>query len=348
MSPPSAQRRFGTHRRTDVNGGSDPRREGEPDTLAALLGDLAGQPVPDSRLGRMQARALHLAERMTTWGPAGPLAEVGWRTFRRDQSVAGGVMASALAYRLFVWMLPLALLLVGGLGLLAEASDGDPTTYVEDAGITGYFAESIGDATDSIGGFTRLAVIVSASLVLLYETYVLLRALRAVSALTWRVPVRAMRHPATQTLILLGLLLAIVVAGGLTKRISGVADVPVGWLIALVSLAVAPCFYVLLCMLLLPNGAERWTSHLPGAALFYLMVAAIHLFTALILYPWIARKQETYGVLGVAAGVLLTLYVISRALVISTALNAVLQSDRAGRQAAQPAPSDASGPAGPA
>ena len=331
-----------------MSGGSDPRREGEPDTLASLLGDLAGQPVPDSRLGRLQARGLNLAERVTTWGPTGPLAEVGWRTFRRDQSVAGSVMASALAYRLFVWMLPLALLLVGGLGLLAEASDGDPTTYVEDAGIAGYFAESVGEATAEVNGLTRAALIVGASLVLLYATYVLLRALRAVSALTWRVPMRAMRRPATQTLILLGLLLGMVVAGGLTNRISGVADVPVGWLVALVSLAVAPCFYVLLCVLLLPNGAERWTSHLPGAALFYLMVAAINLFTALILYPWVARKQETYGVLGVAAGVLLTLFVISRALVISTALNAELQSDRAGRQAAQPAPSEASGRAGPA
>ena len=101
-------------------------------------------------------------------------------------------------------------------------------------------------------------------------------------------------------------------------------------------------------MLLLPNGAERWTSHLPGAALFYLMVAAIHLFTALILYPWIARKQETYGVLGVAAGVLLTLYVISRALVISTALNAVLQRQGGVGQAAHPRAPAAPGPAGPA
>ena len=331
-----------------MNGGSDPRREADPDTLAALLGDLAGQPVSESRLGRLQARGLHLAERGTTWGPTGPIAEIGWRTFRRDQSVAGSVMASALAYRLFVWMLPLALLVVGGLGLASEAGGGDSTAFAEDAGLTGYFAESVGDATDATGGFTRLAVIVSASLVLLYETYVLLRALRAVSALSWGVPVRTMRHPATQTLILLGLLVGLVVGGVLTKQISDVADVPVGWLVALVSLGVAPCFYVLMSMLVLPNGADRWTSHLPGAALFYVMVAAIHLFTVLVLYPWIARKQETYGVLGVAAGVLLTLFVISRALVISTALNAVLQRQRGGGQAAHLRSPATPGPAGPA
>lgn len=296
--------------------------------MALLLGDLAGQPVTDTRIGRLQARGLHLAEQVTTWGPTGPLAEIGWRTFRRDRSVAGSVMASALAYRLFVWMLPLTLLFVGGLGLLSEARDDDPTSYVEDAGVTGYFAESVGDATGAVGGFARLAVIVGALLVLLYETYVLLRALRSVSALTWRVPMRAMRRPAAQTLMLLGLLLGMFAVGALTNRISGVSEIPLGWLVALLSLAVAPSFYLLVSVLLLPNGAVRWTSHLPGAVLFYLMVAAIHLFTSLILYPWIARKQETYGVLGVAAGVLLTLFVISRALVLSTALNAELQSGR--------------------
>ena len=35
----------------------------------------------------------------------------------RDGEVAGGIIAGALAYRLFIWLLPFALVLVGGLGL---------------------------------------------------------------------------------------------------------------------------------------------------------------------------------------------------------------------------------------
>ena len=34
----------------------------------------------------------------------------------RDSEVGGGIIAGALAYRLFIWLLPLALVAVAGLG----------------------------------------------------------------------------------------------------------------------------------------------------------------------------------------------------------------------------------------
>ncbi len=300
-----------------------------PETLAALLGDLGGRPVAEGRLGRLQTRGLHLAERLTTWGPVGPAAEVGWRTFRRDQSIAGSVMASALAYRLFIWILPLTLLLVAGLRPLADASGGDPAEYAEYAGLPGYMAESVGEATSALTPVGLVAVLVSTSVVLLYETYVLLRALRAVSAFGWGVPVRSLRHPVPRTLTLLGLLVGLMAVGAMAGRISEAAGgAPLGWIVAIVSLASAPILFVLMFVLVLPDGAASWTAHLPGAALFYVMVAAIHLFNGLVLYPWVGHKQETYGALGLAAGIMLSLFVTSRALVVSTALNAVLQHDR--------------------
>lgn len=78
----------------------------------------------------------------------------------------------------------------------------------------------------------------------------------------------------------LGLLLGLVAIGSLSSRIADSADgLPFGWLLALVSLASAPVLFVLMFVLVLPNGAQGWTAHLPGAALLYVMVAAIHLFT---------------------------------------------------------------------
>ena len=38
----------------------------------------------------------------------------------RDSDVGGGIMAGALAYRLFIWMLPFALVLVGVLGVVSD------------------------------------------------------------------------------------------------------------------------------------------------------------------------------------------------------------------------------------
>lgn len=308
-----------------------PDPEDGPDRLSAALADLAGAPAGDGRLARLRVRVLEAGERATTWGPVGPLAELGWRVSRRDRSIAGSVLASAIAYRLFIWLLPLTLVLIAGLGAVADMQGERAARYVADAGIGDVFAESVGAAADTTGPWGRIAVIVSAGVVLLYETYVLLRALRAVSAFAWGVPVRPMRRPLTATLLLLALLLGTVVTSGLTGRIADAAVPPAGWLLSLGSLAVLPAFFVLLSVLLLPTAAVRWTDHLPGAVLFYVSLSAIHLFNALVLFPWITRKEETYGVLGVAAGVLLSLFIMGRAVGICAALNAVLHEDRTRR-----------------
>lgn len=260
----------------------DPRdREDGPERLSAALAELAGAPAGDGRLDRLRRRALAVAERATTWGPVGPVAEVGWRTLRRDRAIAGSVLASAIAYRLFIWLLPLTLVLIAAVGAIADVQGERAAAYVAETGIGDVFAESVGAAADSTGVWGRIAVIVSAGVVLLYETYVLLRALRAVSAFAWGVPVRAMRRPVTATLLLLGLLLGTVLTTGLTGRIAEVAVPPAGWLLSLASLAVLPTFFVLLSVLLLPTAARRWTDHLPGAVLFYVALSAIHLFNAL-------------------------------------------------------------------
>jgi len=44
----------------------------------------------------------------------------------RDAEVGGGIISAALAYRLFIWLLPLTLVVVAGLGIAADASSGEP------------------------------------------------------------------------------------------------------------------------------------------------------------------------------------------------------------------------------
>ena len=44
----------------------------------------------------------------------------------RDGDIGGGIIAGALAYRLFIWLLPLALVAVAGLGIAADAADETP------------------------------------------------------------------------------------------------------------------------------------------------------------------------------------------------------------------------------
>lgn len=291
-----------------------------------MLGDLAGRPDEGTRLSRMRARAVATAERATTWGPLAPFAELGWRVYRRDQSIAGSVLASALAYRLFIWVLPLMLVLVGGLGL-ARPGEGEAAAALDDAGLGSVVAQSVGDAADATSLWARIALVIGGSMVLIYETYVLLRALRAASAFAWRIPVSPIRRPVHHTLILLALILGSFAAGSFTRAIADAVGPPLGWVVGVAVLVLWPAAFIVLSVVLLP-GPRGIVAHLPGAALFTVLMAGIHLFNVLILIPWIARKQETYGALGLAAGVLLALFVAARALIASAALNAVVQEDR--------------------
>jgi hypothetical protein len=67
----------------------------------------------------------------------------------RDIEVGGGIIAGALAYRLFIWLLPLALVLVAGLGFAADAASKSPQAAAESLGVAGLVSDSIASAAES-------------------------------------------------------------------------------------------------------------------------------------------------------------------------------------------------------
>jgi hypothetical protein len=67
----------------------------------------------------------------------------------RDSEVGGGIIAGALAYRLFIWLLPLALIAVAGLGIAADASSESPEEQAESVGLEGLVSSSIAAGTRS-------------------------------------------------------------------------------------------------------------------------------------------------------------------------------------------------------
>ena len=72
-----------------------------------------------------------------------PLVDLGLRIYERDKEAAGSVVGSAIAFRLFLFFVPLLLFVVGLLGFFAEFVT---TKDVDDAGITGTIAQQIGTA----------------------------------------------------------------------------------------------------------------------------------------------------------------------------------------------------------
>ncbi|HUF00902.1 MAG TPA: hypothetical protein VMN35_00625 [Gaiellaceae bacterium] len=56
----------------------------------------------------------------------------------------------------------------------------------------------------------------------------------------------------------------------------------------------------------------HWSAPVPGALVVGVGFAAIGLFNSLVLFPWLVEREETYGVLGIATGLLFGFFLIGR------------------------------------
>jgi uncharacterized BrkB/YihY/UPF0761 family membrane protein len=299
----------------------DPDRTPD-ESLSALLAELAARPTEDTGVARLRARGLVVAREVTSWGPLAPVAEVGWRTLRRDSSIGGSVLSGALAYRLFIWLLPFALVLVIGFGWATDLKTG--SRAIRHSGLTGFMAHSVADSTQKTRGFGALVAFVTAVLVLLYQTSVLLRAVRAVTALAWGLPVTTLRRPVRSQFLFLGWMLVLIVVAASAAPLRTALDYPWSLVSALAVYTALPALYLVLACWLLPRPPVHWLRLVPGAILFGTAFTLIGLFNSLILFPWLEQRQATYGVLGLAAGLLFGLFLVGRAFELAAALNATL------------------------
>jgi hypothetical protein len=74
----------------------------------------------------LRARGERLAERAQSERQLHKSVDATFQMVDRDLELGGGIIAGALAYRLFIWLLPLALVAVAGLGIAADASSNSP------------------------------------------------------------------------------------------------------------------------------------------------------------------------------------------------------------------------------
>jgi uncharacterized BrkB/YihY/UPF0761 family membrane protein len=250
--------------------------------------------------------------------------DAGFEMFERDREVAGGIIAGALAYRLFIWLLPLALVVVAGLGFAADASSESPQHAAGSFGMQGLISSSIASAADSPNRWYALLIGIP---VLVWATRSVLRVLIGAHRLIWTDALgRAPKPKVFAALRLLALLLcfAIVSAEASALRQSSPGVGVLATLLALVPYA----GLWLLISLRLPHRDAPWWALLPGAALFALGVEVLHAVIVYFLTPYALAKQGTYGALGMAAALLLGLFLISRLVVGAAVLNATLWERR--------------------
>ena len=79
----------------------------------------------------------------------------------------------------------------------------------------------------------------------------------------------------------------------------------------------------------LPHQRTHWTALIPGALVFGVGIELLQVVIAYFITPYAIAKQGTYGALGVAAALLVTLFMISRLIVGAAVVNATLSERRA-------------------
>jgi len=287
----------------------------------------AGRPAPNDRPDaswprRAAGRVDELRERALSLALRAPGYEHAIGTLRHDRQHGGGLLAGALAFRLFGALLPLALLATVSLGYASTVDRNAPGDAGNALGIGPAVLDSVATSSRLSTG-TRWTVVAFGVMALLWSAMSAARAIRAVHSLAWEGGVGRFARPVHAAVMLL---LAVVAFGAVVAGASK-ARADLGGLAGLVITLVAfvGFFGIWLGLSwLLPHRRAPLRALVPGALLVALGVEVIHLGTVLFIGQKLERASQTYGTLGVAFTILFWLFVVSRVIVASAMLNATL------------------------
>ena len=277
-----------------------------------------------ARTAAVRERAARLAARAAAAREAHRSLDAAFTVADRDAEVGGGIMAGALAYRLFIWLLPAALVAIAGLGLTSEAAHVEPKDAANSLGLAGIVSSSVAHSAKSSSRWYALLIGIP---VLLIATRSLLRALIVVHRLIWTDIARGVRKPTPAATLQLAVVLLLLVGASTLTSSANHASLLAGML-AVLAVGVPYGALWLLVSTRLPHGDAPWRALVPGAIVFGLGVEAVHALTAFVIGPAAESKAGTYGSLGIAAALLLGLFFISRVIVATAVVNATLWERR--------------------
>jgi membrane protein len=248
-----------------------------------------------------------------------PLINIGLRTYQRDREVAGSVVGAAIAFRLFLFFVPLLLFAVGLAGFVSEWVGADDAS--RSAGISGALREQIRIAFEQAGSTRWLATFVG--LVGMATTgRTLSKVMVASSALAWRLP---LTNKASVRVIgaLVGLVAGVTVLSVIANRVReefGIGITSVSFLAVFALYAVAWTAITSL----LPRGTRDPSVLLPGAVLVAATIVGMQAVSQFYLPGQIGRASELYGAVGATIVTLGWFFILGRVIVIALALNAVV------------------------
>lgn len=284
-----------------------------------------GQPTSAAERSRdraaaVRARAKRVSERAQEQRGRHGSVDAMFAVVDRDVEVGGGIIAGAMSYRLFIWLLPLGLVLVGGLGVAAGATSQSPQEMAGSLGLAGLVASSFQSTAESPASWYALLIGIP---VLIIATRSILRVLIGMHRIVWADVRHAAPKPTLRgSVTLLGLLLFYFVLAALASWARS-ASTALGLLVTVAVMAGFAGTW-LLVSLRLPHRHAAGRDLVPGAVMVGIGLGLLQIAAAYLLGPYALAKQGTYGVLGLAAALLFGLFLLGRLIVLGAELNVTL------------------------
>jgi uncharacterized BrkB/YihY/UPF0761 family membrane protein len=261
--------------------------------------------------------------------------------FESDRARAGGLLAGGLAYRVFLWQIPLVLFLVSAFGLVTELAEEQPSDLARRIGMTAALAGSISKAV-AASGSARWWLLILGAYLMVWAGRGVYRGVRLVSELAWNArgrPVSALKA----SLVVNGFGLLIVALQLFLPKVTESLGVPA--VLRFVLGVVFASALSLWMLWLLPRNGAGWTALLPGAVVFGVGIRALGLAAATYFAYRLDHAGDLYGALGIAIVMMLYLFIVARVFVAAQFFNATLYRRRRRSTVAEPTGGNGSEPA---
>ena len=229
-------------------------------------------------------------------------------------------MGIAIAFRLFLFFVPLLLLVVGIAGFASGFVDARAVSRT--AGVSGSLGAQISEAFHQ-PEFTRWLALLIGLFGVLTAGRSLSRVLRAASAAAWRLPLTGTRASLRTAGGVAGLICGMALIAILVNRVredlglgvAGLAFVPALVIYGLAWLGVS---------MMLPRVTDDPGALLPGSLLVALTITVMHAISEFYLPERLGRASQLYGAIGTTIVTLGWFFILGRGIVLAMELNAAI------------------------
>jgi uncharacterized BrkB/YihY/UPF0761 family membrane protein len=270
--------------------------------------------------GKVEQRTSALASWAEDRRPKMPILDLTFRYYERDRDSDASIIGSAIAFRVFLFFVPLMLALVGVLGFLSEWITGKDAA--DTIGVKGGLATQIDTALKQ-SATARWIALVAGVFGAAWAGRALAKTLVVASRRAWQIPPPAKQYALRVVGSIAGLIAAVGLLTIVVNRVRNAVGLGVGTTV-LVGCAVAYAVAWFFVSLVVPRAPSDPSALLPGAVLVGGALGVMEWFVQFYLPNRINHASQLYGAIGITIVTLGWFFIIGRLFVMSFVLNAVV------------------------